>query len=326
MEEQEGQENADRANPEGLLYHYTAQDGLLGILEKKSIWATHARYLNDASEFDLGWRKARSILLERIGQRDIPDGGRSFKQSLINRHNAFLETLARIDPLNPEFYTFCMTDDRASDPNNLGFEGDRLSQWRGYSRGGYGFSLGFDANALRRSLSESGDALQSIRPCEYVEARQNDKISALVDSHLDKFIAEYSTTSTGSAEYKIGRSKKLTELLIHMYLEFVEFGMFIKDHGFREENEWRATFLAEGRGKRAFRKGTFGLTPYLPVYLDLSKFPSPLKRIVVGPSPHKAEAVKAVKMLLEKLEIQIKNEDLPDGVEVVPSKIPYRNW
>jgi hypothetical protein len=31
-------------------------------------------------------------------------------------------------------------------------------------------------------------------------------------------------------------------------------------------------------------------------------------------------------MLLEKLDIQIKSEGCPDGVEVVPSQIPYRNW
>ena len=37
-----------------LLYHYTTQAGLIGILESKSIWATHGLYLNDASELRLG--------------------------------------------------------------------------------------------------------------------------------------------------------------------------------------------------------------------------------------------------------------------------------
>ncbi len=46
MEEQERTENADQAEPE-LLYHYTTQEGLLGIFDTQEIWATHIRYLND---------------------------------------------------------------------------------------------------------------------------------------------------------------------------------------------------------------------------------------------------------------------------------------
>ena len=38
------------------------------------------------------------------------------------------------------------------------------------------------------------------------------------------------------------------------------------------------------------------------------------------------EAEKAVKLLLECKGIFIKSEDHPEGVEVVPSKIPYRDW
>jgi len=46
---EEQQQTISQAQPK-LLYHYTTQEGLLGILEKASIWATHYRYLNDASE------------------------------------------------------------------------------------------------------------------------------------------------------------------------------------------------------------------------------------------------------------------------------------
>ena len=53
MGEQEHQPMEDQAKPEGLLYHYTTQKGLLGILDKKCIWATHLRYLNDTSEGEI---------------------------------------------------------------------------------------------------------------------------------------------------------------------------------------------------------------------------------------------------------------------------------
>jgi len=53
MEEQEPQQAEVQPKPEGLLYHYTNQKGLLGILKEKCIWATHLRYLNDMSEGEI---------------------------------------------------------------------------------------------------------------------------------------------------------------------------------------------------------------------------------------------------------------------------------
>jgi hypothetical protein len=54
MEEEEPESEAiiDQAKPKALLYHYTDQRGLLGILRSQSIWATHIRYLNDSSEYN----------------------------------------------------------------------------------------------------------------------------------------------------------------------------------------------------------------------------------------------------------------------------------
>ena len=50
MEEQEQQRTEGQAEPE-LLYHYTTLDGLLGILDKRELWATGISYLNDTFEY-----------------------------------------------------------------------------------------------------------------------------------------------------------------------------------------------------------------------------------------------------------------------------------
>jgi hypothetical protein len=53
VEEQEtksSESSADQPKPEGLLYHYTTQQGLLGIFKEQKIWASHLQYLNDKSE------------------------------------------------------------------------------------------------------------------------------------------------------------------------------------------------------------------------------------------------------------------------------------
>lgn len=47
MEEQKHKEISEQAEPE-LLYHYTDQQGLDGILSSGEIWATHYRFFNDS--------------------------------------------------------------------------------------------------------------------------------------------------------------------------------------------------------------------------------------------------------------------------------------
>jgi hypothetical protein len=37
-----------------ILYHYTTATGLNGIVRSRSIWASHYRFLNDATEFRYG--------------------------------------------------------------------------------------------------------------------------------------------------------------------------------------------------------------------------------------------------------------------------------
>jgi hypothetical protein len=54
--------------------------------------------------------------------------------------------------------------------------------------------------------------------------------------------------------------------------------------------------------------------------------PSLIRRIIVGPSPEIESAVAAVKMLLTSKGYKVRSSMDDDGVEVVPSKIPYRDW
>jgi hypothetical protein len=327
MEEQEPKlEDAENGEdkPKGLLYHYTDQKGLLGIIENKCIWATHVRYLNDKSEFVAAWEKSWNTLQEKIRQKELPGKDPAFRQSLEQVFRNSRQRIEANDKQKGAYYVFCLTDDSASDSHKSGFDGDRLSQWRGYSRGGYGFSLGFDAVALQASFTASGNMLQLFKRCEYREQEQDDQIDRLANKHLEKFLGAWdSYFSSPNAHNKDDETRKqgvvkLWQHLMEMYLEFIEFGMFMKHSGFREEDEWRASFVAEDQAMCSLRESLFGLTPYLTVGLDLSKPPSPLKRIVVGPGPHKDEWVHTVSLLLEKSEVT--------GVEVIPSKIPYRNW
>jgi len=66
--------------------------------------------------------------------------------------------------------------------------------------------------------------------------------------------------------------------------------------------------------------------PYLDYRLNLGKTSSALRRVVVGPTPHAQESLDAVKMALVDRGVKLQSEKCPSGVEVVNSRIPYRNW
>ena len=47
-----------------ILYHYTSQTGLIGMLNTETIWASKIRYLNDSKEFALALELASDELDE----------------------------------------------------------------------------------------------------------------------------------------------------------------------------------------------------------------------------------------------------------------------
>ena len=66
-------EHLEQPIPE-FLYHYTSQDGLLGIIESRSLWATNISYMNDATEFGLSVRLIRDRLLDELQNRKRKNG------------------------------------------------------------------------------------------------------------------------------------------------------------------------------------------------------------------------------------------------------------
>jgi hypothetical protein len=92
-----------------------------------------------------------------------------------------------------------------------------------------------------------------------------------------------------------------------------------KHEGFWEEREWRLTVALPSDDRRVFHtSGRFGITPR--VYFEL-RGPDgllPIKRIVVGPCPHMAEALESLKGMLTRKGYS--------KVQVCASQIPYRNW
>src|SRR5438876_12190342 len=63
-------EHLQKLTPE-FLYHYTSQDGLLGIVKSRSLWATNISHLNDSTEFELSLGLIQKSLSAGIDTSDM---------------------------------------------------------------------------------------------------------------------------------------------------------------------------------------------------------------------------------------------------------------
>jgi hypothetical protein len=296
MERQERQEENDAPKHEGLLYHYTTQEGLLGILESKQLWATHYRYLNDASEGQIVSKLLFDELANRIGDEGVISQGETILSEITSQ----------------DVYVTSFSED-----------GNLLSQWRAYSGNFGGYSIGFSTNYLEAIGKHffnniSGPHYLPDNPlirCQYfiddVERQLKEKIKKAVDSYIneqEEIIRTYAE-----------RTGCLTPAAIALkhFRDFSRECAITKDYAFHEEREWRLVVNLHQFGYDGFfRQGRSMLIPYLKIPLTCPEQRPEIKRIFIGPCPNPAEARKSIKMLLNKQNIW--------NVDIKDSMIPYR--
>jgi hypothetical protein len=136
-----------------LIYHYTNDCGLRGILESGQLWFTDIFKLNDPSELIHGIGHAIDIL-----KRQASGGPREVK--------AFSEMFADLVPRNIEtsahYFVCCFS-----------MTGRDLGQWRAYADDGRGYAIGFDAGVLEQAFANAGASVlpYSTFPVSYSDTR-----------------------------------------------------------------------------------------------------------------------------------------------------------
>jgi hypothetical protein len=318
MEEQELQQTGNPPAPEGLLYHYTDQKGLLGIIEGGCLRATHYRFLNDIEERREAIRYFSNVLFQRKSYKPTTGIASSVREHVLSEVQRNLDKeLQSVDA-----YFVCFTQENMNPelPPDAQMLGDRLSQWRGYAQGRQGFSLGFQRDRLISAADELPKTNISVQllNCTYSDLEKDAAAGTFV-GYGDQEVLSWGKKGPDGNINNLSQMKRV----------FHQFSSRFKHIGFKEETEWRLAFhMLAGHadaGLLKFRDGRFGVTPYIEVPLRLKDCESPLKRIVVGPGPHKDDCVASVKMLLASKGIQLKSKEFPEGVDVVSSQIPYRN-
>ena len=172
MAEQEHQPVVNQIEPE-LLYHYTTQDGLLGIIEKQEFWATDVRFLNDTEEFEAGIKTA--IAMSNQASSESGEGGRKTVDYFENELRiSFSERPVNSVSITGPMKEYEMLPDSIDDP------GDRLNMWRGYSGRGIAYSIGLP----RKGFSVNIDGVD-LQECSYRHDTKEEYLTEAMNSFGD---------------------------------------------------------------------------------------------------------------------------------------------
>ena len=234
--------------PESLLYHYTGNQGLLGIVQNQCLWATRAQYLNDAKELAHTYDIALS-LLEEFEHRN-PSGIAAFRgylNGLAGHHTAYIFL------------------------SSLSERGDSLSQWRAYGRAGDSYSLGFVHDELADAAAGAGWRLAS---CVYALEDQQ----RLVRTHLEAFCTAFELGRYGPDPDPDPASR----FLRYCYAELLNIAPLIKHAAFEEEREWRLISPIAEAGIQ-YRVGRQSLVPSIIFKLPAFNGTLRIPQTIVGP-------------------------------------------
>lgn len=228
------------------IYHYTDLNGLKGIVESNSLWATNLRFLNDATELLHGVKALSDALL------NLEDELGKEKTDFIRKELCIYQTLNFRKTYN---ISFCK-------------EPDLLSQWRGY-----GFKQGvcieFDSDELIDSLDfedceHVGNSVFYTKRGATLEAK-NEIISFLKE---DNFFVK----SVDVPHYDLVGANMLIQKRVP----------FFKNDDFREEKEFRIVVQVRNYNKGVkFRVNPHGLIPYIEIKAG-KEHRLPIKGITVG--------------------------------------------
>lgn len=275
------------------LYHYTDQDGFIGILQDRSLWATKIQYLNDHHEYYLATELASENLKKRV-ELETKIEIKSLLEACLRSLEKFL------------YINLCVC--------SLTEEGDLLSQWRGYSSKMGGYSIGFDFDRIKSIAEENQFELVK---CIYDESEQKEQINNLIET---------------VTELKLPDSPPLNNDNVVKFFKgkLLKLAPTFKNNSFSEEKEWRLVGLI-GTSNLDFRAGNSMLIPYTTVNLGEKKdLLNLLNQIVIGHTPNVELAKEATKSFLysstfQKIDYPIKKTSMFD-IRIIGSSIPFRNW
>jgi len=279
-----------------LIYHYTNDIGLRGILETGHFWLTDIFQLNDTSELTHSLSIAVSLLNSRA-KNGLPEV-KIFAEDFAALTQGGIQSTAH--------YFVC----------SFSSAGNDLGQWRAYADNGKGFALGFDTKELEDAFTKNGVipiANNATFPVTYRDKQ-------LEELHRQNIEGIFDLISLPRGQNLSSEVIQLyvQELSIRLALHTLRTGIFFKHEAYINEREYR--FLEIHRGDIAAPEVKLRNRPYSLVKFRefdwRTKAKGALRRIVVGPAADREKAGRFVEDCIR----QFHNT----SIELSFSDIPYR--
>jgi hypothetical protein len=200
-----------------IIYHYTDDDGLHGILKAGNLRFTDIFYLNDPSELRHGINYAIKFLREKA------ENGSDAMKSFSNHFKDLVE--ARIEAVAHHFVC-CFSAER-----------DELGQWRAYADNGHGYALGFDGPMLEEAFAKKES--QPIPehhtfPITYEEDALCEMHGEIV-SAVDLLISKMSRSPALAETINDRFAKLMTAFSLPIFTS----SLFFKHKAYKNEREYR---------------------------------------------------------------------------------------
>lgn len=298
--------------PPEIIYHYTNDAGLRGILETGKLWLTDIFNLNDPSELQHGLLLASQILNQRT------DSSSEGVKAFIKHFEKFGKLGANTEEAN---YFVC----------SFSAHGNDLGQWRAYADNGRGYALGFSTKLLEKAFIDNGSEDPSnpgLHP-QFVDSKADQRFLKTFrityeDAQLTKIDAEIIDLMSNLIE--LPAKKRLLRptlvsyfagLLTTLVVRVLEAGLHFKHEAYSNEQEYR--FLEVHRkmtpDQVKVRSRPYSLVKYRE--FDWKKTNSgALKEIVVGPAADPQRGLQFAK--------DCRKMFSSTSVEITQSRIPYR--
>ena len=280
-------DESELKNYNKLLYHYTTCAGLIGIIQTNKIWATSALFLNDSQEIKYGINLTKSLLIE-VQNESINDIETYLVSNLLAefdkypRHNDMLNT-----------YISCFSE-----------QGDKLSQWKGFTEKGLGFSIGFDSSQFIYNYRSYPYVFITVKKVIYDPETQKN----IIKNEIGKYIKIASDVGIDL----LSDSDSSKDVISCLSYSLFSFARIFKDEAFAEEREWRAISTDLSKLKESkkldlpvIRYRTDGnIIPYVefdisPKHSNRKSIKMPINEIICGPKIDFERNSLSIKKLLE---------------------------
>jgi hypothetical protein len=291
------------------IFHYTSNEGAIGIINSGCLYATNYKYLNDSRELDL----ARHIVVPLFAKEFSEEADRLIQEGKLNSeelksfgsrlfeeeaNNLFESAITATDRTAPIFITSLCRHN----PSTEQWEHGLLSQWRGYGAFG-GCALEIDEEELK-ALTEREKKEYRYAAAFLAEVQYNSYADTFdmgeIDGLAAAFLRNMVERTHASREAYDRRSSSLFEIVAGI-------APTLKSSSFAEEGEVRIV-ASHMRGKISkldkrqsreilmrFKNGS--PIPYLRLFDGFGQLP--IKRIIVGPQRDQGKNAYALELALE---------------------------